>query len=625
MAIPAGASSCSDEGGTQAAPVSAAGSLTSYSSTDSTFNDALAHMSVCRYSGDGTGITFTFPPNTTLPAGPLELRVSGVRDSSGNLISPDPTIVTVNANTQSGSPVTVAPADATTGTTPVSLTFTSAQAGNTSVTSSTTGPTPPQNFQVVGTYYEIQTTSAFTPPIKVCLSYSGPTPRLYHYVASATPPWVDITSDPDTTATTVCGFTDTLSPFALMVGKATPSVTWTTPAPITYGTALSGAQLNATASVAGTFAYDPLTGAILPAGTRTLSVTFTPADTTTYATVSASVLLTVNKATPTITWSDPADILEGTPLSGAQLNATASVPGTLTYSPPSGTVLDVGTQTLLATFSPSDTANYTAPSGAVHVRVINVAPAVTINGPGVGAIYAVNSSITLLGSFSDPGPADTHTAQWTFTSGPNAVVVPGSVSESQGSGSATATYAFTAAGVYYVSLTVTDKDGGSGSAGTIGGASAFVVVYDPSAGYVTGGGWIDSPAGSFSADPSLTGKATFGFVSQYKAGATKPTGNTEFQFQVANLNFHGESYDWLVVAGARAQFKGTGTINGSGSFGSMLTAIDGDLPGGGGIDRFRIKIWDNATGQLVYDNQLGASDGSDPTTALGGGSIVIHK
>jgi hypothetical protein len=337
------------------------------------------------------------------------------------------------------------------------------------------------------------------------------------------------------------------------------------------------------------------------------------------------VLLTVNKATPTITWSDPADILEGTPLSGAQLNATASVPGTLTYSPPSGTVLDVGTQTLLATFSPSDTANYTAPSGAVHVRVINVAPAVTINGPGVGAIYAVNSSITLLGSFSDPGPADTHTAQWTFTSGPNAVVVPGSVSESQGSGSATATYAFTAAGVYYVSLTVTDKDGGSGSAGTIGGASAFVVVYDPSAGYVTGGGWIDSPAGSFSADPSLTGKATFGFVSQYKAGATKPTGNTEFQFQVANLNFHGESYDWLVVAGARAQFKGTGTINGSGSFGSMLTAIDGDLPGGGGIDRFRIKIWDNATGQLVYDNQLGASDGSDPTTALGGGSIVIHK
>ena len=57
----------------------------------------------------------------------------------------------------------------------------------------------------------------------------------------------------------------------------------------------------------------------------------------------------------------------------------------------------------------------------------------------------------------------------------------------------------------------------------------------------------------------------------------------------------------------------------------MLTAIDGQEPGGGGADKFRIRIWNNAGGGLVYDNQLSAPDSADPTTTLGGGSIVIHR
>lgn len=156
-----------------------------------------------------------------------------------------------------------------------------------------------------------------------------------------------------------------------------------------------------------------------------------------------------------------------------------------------------------------------------------------------------------------------------------------------------------------------------------------MVVYDPSAGFVTGGGWIISPAGSCvdpatcgGADPG--GKATFGFVSKYKKGATAPTGNTEFQYQLAGLNFSSTLYQWLVVAGARAQYKGEGTINGGGSYGFLITGIDGQQPGGGGIDRFRIKIWDLASGDMVYDNQLGAAEDSNASRALGGGSITIH-
>jgi hypothetical protein len=154
---------------------------------------------------------------------------------------------------------------------------------------------------------------------------------------------------------------------------------------------------------------------------------------------------------------------------------------------------------------------------------------------------------------------------------------------------------------------------------------ATIVIYDPEGGFVTGGGWVNSPSESYRPDPALTGKATFGFVSKYKKGATTPTGQTEFQFKVADLNFHSTTYQWLVVAGARAQYKGTGTINGEGEYGFLLTAIDGALPGGGGEDKFRIKIWDKATDTLVYDNQYGADDDSEPSTPLGGGSIVIHK
>src|SRR3990170_8691144 len=65
-----------------------------------------------------------------------------------------------------------------------------------------------------------------------------------------------------------------------------------------------------------------------------------------------------------------------------------------------------------------------------------------------------------------------------------------------------------------------------------------------------------------------------------------------------------------------------GSINGAGNYGFMLTAIDGDLKGRGNSDMFRIKIWDKATGMLIYDNQYGSSDAADPTTAIAGGSIV---
>src|SRR5262249_15766599 len=110
---------------------------------------------------------------------------------------------------------------------------------------------------------------------------------------------------------------------------------------------------------------------------------------------------------------------------------------------------------------------------------------------------------------------------------------------------------FGAAGVYSPTVTVTDAKTGSRSS-----LYQYFVVYDANNGFLTGGGWIISPPGAYVANPSLTGKANFGFVSKYQKGATVPTGDTEFQFQTAGFNFKSTSYDWLVISGAKAQYKG---------------------------------------------------------------------
>ncbi len=190
-------------------------------------------------------------------------------------------------------------------------------------------------------------------------------------------------------------------------------------------------------------------------------------------------------------------------------------------------------------------------------------------------------------------------------------------------GQASATKEYSSPGVYSLILRVTDEQGSITDS-----HFDYVVVYDPNGGFVTGGGWINSPAGAHVANPTSAGKASFGFVAKYQKGASVPTGNTEFQFKAGNLNFKSTAYQWLVVAGAKAQYKGVGTKNGDPGYGFLLSAIDGNLLGTGKPDRFRIKIWIEATGEVIYDNQTGAGDTADLTTdgtLLGGGSIVIHK
>ncbi len=180
-------------------------------------------------------------------------------------------------------------------------------------------------------------------------------------------------------------FSPVTASVTLQVNQATPKITWNKPAAITYGTQLDGSQLDATASVPGSFVYSPAAGAVLTGGVQTLSVTFTPTDSTDYQSASSTVNITVNKATPSISWTAPGPISYGTPLDGTELDATSTTPGTFSYSPAAGAVLAAGTQTLKTTFTPTDTTDYDTAKDSVSIQV---------NASTPGIIWATPAAIT---------------------------------------------------------------------------------------------------------------------------------------------------------------------------------------------------------------------------------------
>ncbi|MDP3471169.1 MAG: T9SS type A sorting domain-containing protein [Algoriphagus sp.] len=192
-----------------------------------------------------------------------------------------------------------------------------------------------------------------------------------------------------------------------------------------------------------------------------------------------------------------------------------------------------------------------------------------------------------------------------------------------GSGIATATTGtLETAGVLKVTATV-----GTGCATS----TAYIPVYDASGSFVTGGGWINSPAGAMPANPGAVGKANFGFVSKYKKGSNQVDGNTEFQFQAGAVNFKSTMHESgsLVISGKKATYRGTGTINGESGYKFVVVAIDGNWNGQSNPDAFRIKIT-TTSGVTIYDNQIGKDENTEDATILGnngtgGGSIVIHE
>ncbi len=261
-------------------------------------------------------------------------------------------------------------------------------------------------------------------------------------------------------------------------------------------------------------------------------------------------------------------------------------------------------------------------SVAVPYEVQEVAPDLTLDASV--QLVGVNTVVPFTGTYAGD---DEHQITWTFGDG-TTLVQPTLDSD----GLVAASHEYTASGVYPVTLTVLHAPGLVQST-----VLKYIVVYDPSEGFVTGGGWFDSPQGAYTpddlTDAEIVGVAEFGFVSKYKKGANVPTGNTTFEFAAGNIEFYSTSYEHLVVTGNKAQYKGVGIVEGQGEFKFRLTVRDADINTDDSFDTdaFRIQIWktvlvDGApTDWVLYDNGLGVDPSTyGGTTELGGGSIKIH-
>lgn len=306
-------------------------------------------------------------------------------------------------------------------------TVTTVQSASVLITVTGTGGTPPAGTVTLssGTYASIATT----------LDIPGPDSNGVYIVIPSNALALGTDTLTASYASGSLDYSDATGSTTIIVTapKPIPTITWATPAAIPYGTALSATQLDATASVAGSFIYSPAAGTVFTGGQHTLTAVFTPTDTTDYSSAVASVTLTVNRATPVVTWSTPATVPTGTVLGATQLNATANLPGTFTYSPDAGTLFSApGNFGLSVSFAPVDSTDYGPGSAAVTLTVVpaTVTPTVTTSGT-----TSVSANLATLTGQVTPNGSDTHAWFLYGTSG-NLSGANQSVSQDLGSGSA---------------------------------------------------------------------------------------------------------------------------------------------------------------------------------------------
>jgi hypothetical protein len=267
------------------------------------------------------------------------------------------------------------------------------------------------------------------------------------------------------------------------------------------------------------------------------------------------------------------------------------------------------------------TVSITNNQGEIGIQTTSV----TVNNiiPNIGPINApstpiqVNTSINASASFTDSGINDTHTATWNWGDGNSST---GTVRESNGSGTVSDTHIYTTPGVYTITLTITDKDGGASTT-----SYQYITVYDTSNKSVSGSKEFTSPVGAVTADPTATGKAHFGFTAKYDAaGNVIPIGNKwaslSFQQGTTNINFVATAYNWLVVNGTKFVLKGTGTLNNVSGYNVLISAIDGSQTGEPDLIRYQIK---DTNSNVIYDTQPNANDANNPSTVVSKGKISI--
>jgi hypothetical protein len=222
----------------------------------------------------------------------------------------------------------------------------------------------------------------------------------------------DYTTATGTTTITVTQATPTISltaPGGTFDGSPFPAAVTIAGVSGTPGSSLEGVSPSLT-YYSGTYSnptqlagLTPLPGATVHAGAYTVLASF-PA-TADYAAATGLANFTIAQATPQVTWSPAASIVYGTTLSAAQLAASANVPGTFTYHPAAGGILDAGAgQTLWVTFTPTDATDYTPATGTTTITVTQATPTISLTAPGGtfnGSPFP--AAVTIAGVSGTPG------------------------------------------------------------------------------------------------------------------------------------------------------------------------------------------------------------------------------
>ncbi len=210
------------------------------------------------------------------------------------------------------------------------------------------------------------------------------------------------------------------------------------------------------------------------------------------------------------------------------------------------------------------------------------------------------------------------TAAWDWGDGNTTA---GTVTESNGIVSVSNTHTYASEGVYPITLTLVDRFNNWGQIVTFPAGQAtyqYVTVYDPNSSFA-GGRSYDNPA---SATPSTSGKVMFGITAKYPNNDPFTlTGSVKMNFKAANIDFVSTSLQSLSTTNGKAYLTGTGTVNGSGNYTFLASGIDGSVVGGNDLIRFQIK---DASNNVIYDSQPGASDTADPTSLDATGNIRIQ-